>query len=98
MDKVLRIVQWYFRPCLPIMAKGVGLGHCDGVSAMTKDKRSKRDAHERMDATGERYMTARRALVEDVSDEADDYSARGIDDDSGYGPDSYFAHAMAKDD
>ncbi|WP_211268540.1 HNH endonuclease [Actinoplanes subtropicus] len=31
-------------------------------------------------------------------DEDDDYEARGIDDDSGFGPDSYFAHAMAKGD
>jgi hypothetical protein len=28
----------------------------------------------------------------------DDYSARGEDDDSGYGPDSYYARAMGKDD
>jgi hypothetical protein len=77
------------------MAKGVGLGHCDGMSAMTKDRRAKRDVRERMDATGENYTTALRACNEDVWD---DYSARGIDDDSGYGPDSYFAHAMAKDD
>ncbi|GAA1263209.1 HNH endonuclease [Arthrobacter pascens] len=28
----------------------------------------------------------------------DDHSARGLDDDSGYGPDSYFAKAMARDD
>jgi len=31
-------------------------------------------------------------------DDVDDYRALGIDDDSGYGPDSYFVHAMAKDD
>ncbi|WP_404503122.1 hypothetical protein [Arthrobacter sp. GAS37] len=28
----------------------------------------------------------------------DDYSARGEDDDSGYGPDSYYVRAMGKDD
>ncbi len=28
----------------------------------------------------------------------DDVEPRGLDDDSGYGPDSYFAHAMRKDD
>lgn len=28
----------------------------------------------------------------------DDHEARGEDDDSGYGPDSYFAHALGKDD
>ncbi|GAA4033469.1 hypothetical protein GCM10023063_16410 [Arthrobacter methylotrophus] len=28
----------------------------------------------------------------------DDHSARGLDDDSGYGEDSYFARAMARDD
>ncbi|GAB3861721.1 HNH endonuclease [Dactylosporangium cerinum] len=35
-----------------------------------------------------------------VLDEAeeDDFDANGIDDDSGFGPDSYFARAMAKDD
>ncbi len=39
--------------------------------------------------------------VRDAADddgEYDDYEARGIDDDSGYGPNSYFAHALAKDD
>ncbi len=39
--------------------------------------------------------------VRDAADddgEYDDYEARGIDDDSGFGPDSYFAHAMAKGD
>jgi len=30
--------------------------------------------------------------------EDDDYSARGEDDDSGYGPDSYYARSMGKDD
>lgn len=34
----------------------------------------------------------------DLEDIDDDVAARGIDDDSGYGPDSYFAHAMSKDD
>ena len=29
--------------------------------------------------------------------EDDDVEPRGLDDDSGYGPDSYFAHAMDKD-
>lgn len=33
-----------------------------------------------------------------IGDDDDDYSARGEDDDSGYGPDSYFARAMGKDD
>lgn len=28
----------------------------------------------------------------------DDYSARGEDDDSSYGPDSYYTRAMGKDD
>lgn len=42
-------------------------------------------------------------MWDEVLDEAEDYDADefaplGIDDDSGYGPDSYFAHAMAKDD
>jgi 5-methylcytosine-specific restriction endonuclease McrA len=35
--------------------------------------------------------------LDEIGD-VDDYEARGIDDDTGYGPDSYFAHAMAKDD
>jgi len=37
-------------------------------------------------------------LDHDLDDEDDDDEARGLDDDSGFGPDSYFAHAMAKDD
>lgn len=36
-------------------------------------------------------------MWDEVFDE-DDFETRGIDDDSGFGPDSYFAHAMAKDD
>lgn len=28
----------------------------------------------------------------------DDMEPRGLDDDSGFGPDSYFSHAMSKDD
>jgi hypothetical protein len=37
-----------------------------------------------------------RAPVAETED--DDYSARGEDDDSGYGPDSYYARSMGKDD
>jgi len=47
------------------------------------------------------YLGASRAeLIDALCDELeyDDYEARGIDDDSGFGPDSYFAHAMAKGD
>lgn len=38
------------------------------------------------------------ALATEDDAEDDDMQARGIDDDSGYGEDSYFAHAMSKDD
>ncbi|MGT2462947.1 hypothetical protein [Sinomonas atrocyanea] len=46
---------------------------------------------------GARKAKAARALVADDG-RFDDYSARGEDDDSGYGPDSYFTRAMGKDD
>ncbi|GIH02915.1 hypothetical protein Rhe02_09820 [Rhizocola hellebori] len=36
--------------------------------------------------------------VLDENYDEDDFEAHGIDDDSGFGPDSYFARAMAKDD
>jgi hypothetical protein len=42
---------------------------------------------------GESWQEVLDAIFDD-----DDYGERGIDDDSGFGPDSYFAHAMAKDD
>ncbi len=44
------------------------------------------------------YPGASRAELIDALYDDDDYEPRGIDDDSGFGPDSYFAHAMAKDD
>jgi hypothetical protein len=40
-------------------------------------------------------------LMEDddeFADDEDDFEDHGIDDDSGYGPSSYFAHAMSKND
>lgn len=43
-----------------------------------------------------RAVKGRRPGIDDSLD--DDHSARGLDDDSGYGPDSYFARAMNKND
>ncbi len=35
---------------------------------------------------------------DDEDDDVDDFEARGLDDDSGYGPDSNWSHTMNKDD
>jgi hypothetical protein len=43
-----------------------------------------------------RALNGHRPAIDDSLD--DDHSARGLDDDSGYGEDSYYARAMAKDD
>lgn len=43
------------------------------------------------------YLEPPPAMLEDDAED-DDMEARGLDDDSGYGADSYFAHAMSRDD
>jgi hypothetical protein len=63
---------------------------------VTRNRKDKDDVRAIQSQEGVPYVVARR-LVDDGSEE-DDYTARGLDDDSGYGPDSYFARAMAKDD
>lgn len=45
-----------------------------------------------------RAENARNTTLQRDAPDEDDHRARGIDDDSGYGADSYFARAMAKDD
>jgi hypothetical protein len=65
---------------------------------MTRNRKDKNDVRAVQSQEGVRYLVAARRLLEDDGSEEDDYRALGLDDDSGYGPDSYFARAMAKDD
>lgn len=58
MDKGLRLVRALLPPSSSATAGRVGLGRME--TRMTKDKRAKRDARDRQQATGERYTAARR--------------------------------------
>lgn len=50
-------------------------------------------------ALGDGRVTTDAAVAVDLGDaDDDDHDPTGADDDSGYGPDSYFVHAMGKND